>query len=54
MENSSVRLWQPHNFAPYMFYDEKYWTSYEDIHSVTEKVTFLNKKIFRSKLSDEN
>ncbi len=39
--NGSKRSWESQNLVPYLFYDEKYWVSYEDTHSVSEKMLFI-------------
>ncbi len=39
--NGSVRTWESQNLVPYLIYDEKYWVSYEDTHSIAEKMLFI-------------
>ncbi len=41
LTNGSIRSWESQNLVPYLIYDEKYWVSYDDTHSIAEKMLFI-------------
>jgi hypothetical protein len=38
LHEKSIQYWQNENLCPYLFYDDKYWVSYDNKNSIIEKV----------------